>query len=78
MYKNFTELGVHLAKNLLTSLRTLFSNNIDIKVIANPLFNDFRGNSIILLFFLGLNGSDRLSLRLIYYILDLFFLRYLV
>lgn len=51
-----------MPKNLSKSLEVLFSNNINIKIYINLLFNDFGGNCIIFLFTLSLGNCDRLDL----------------
>lgn len=63
-------------ESFLRNLRVFFSNNINIKVDANSLLNDFRGNGIILLFFSCLRNNSELSARFIYQILDIFFFKH--
>lgn len=53
---------VNIAECFLKLLEVLFSNNIDIKVCADPLFDNFEDNYIIFLFFLGLDSGSSLNL----------------
>ena len=53
-----------------------FSNNIDIEVRVDPLFDDFKSNSIAFLFFPSLGSYSRISIGPIYYIPNLFLLEY--
>lgn len=65
-----------MAEYLLGPLRVFFSNNVDVKVTIDPLLDDFKSDSIVFFFFPSLSICDRVSLRSIYYIPDLFFLKY--
>ena len=67
------DLRIDSAESFPVSLGTPFSNNINIKIAADPLFNDFGDNNVVFLFFSNLKGGSRLSLRAIYYIPDFFF-----
>ena len=67
-------MGVDLPKTLSICLKAFFSNNIDVKVIINPLFKAFGGNSIFFLIFPGLSSGGELSLRTLYYISGFFIL----
>ena len=65
-----------LTESFLGPLRVSFSNDVDVKVTVDPLHNDFRSNSIVLLLFPSLSSCNGVSSRSIYYIPDLFILEY--
>ena len=69
-------MGVDLPKTLSTCLEAFFSNNIDVKVIINPLFKAHGSNSIFFLIFSGLRSGGELSLRPLYYISGFFYFDY--
>lgn len=57
-------------------MRVSFSNNVDVKVTINPLFDDLKSDNIIFLLFSSLDNCGGISLRSIDYIPELFFLKY--
>lgn len=65
-----------MAINFLRLLKKKISNNININIGVNSLFNNFGDNSIIFFFFLNLRNSNRLNTKSIYYILNLFFFKH--
>ena len=58
------------------SLGVFFSNDVDIKVTVDPLLDDFRSDSVILLLFPSLSSCDGVSSKSIHYISDLFLLEH--
>ena len=66
IYNSLADLRTDLMESLPASIGACFSNNIYIKIAANPLFNDFGDNSIVFLLFSNLRGGSRLSLKVIY------------
>lgn len=73
IYNPLANLKTNLAESFSVPLEDFFSNNINIKVIIDPLFDNFGGNGIIFLFFSNLKNSNRLSSKVIYYILYFIF-----
>lgn len=54
----------------------LFSNDIDIKIHIDLLFNDFKSYYVVFFFFSGLGSGSRLVLQAIYDVSDLFILKH--
>lgn len=71
-----TNLGSDLMESLSKFLEILFSNNINIEIAINLLFDDFIGNNIVFLFFLNLDSDSKLCKISIYHIPNLFFFKY--
>lgn len=59
-----------MAEYLPESLRVFFSDDINIKICANPLSDNFRSNYVIFLFFLDLSSGSELILQAIYDVPD--------
>ena len=76
IYNPLINLRIDLVESLPAFLRAFFCNNINIKIVADLLFNDFRSDSIVFLLFYNLRGDSRLSSKATYYILDFFFFEY--
>ena len=53
-----------------------FSNNVDVEVGIDPLFDNFGSNSVVFLLFSSLGSCSRISIRPIYFIPDLLFLEH--
>lgn len=51
-----------MTKSLLSLLRFLFSNDINIKIYINLLFDDFKSNCIIFFLLPNLSSDNRLGL----------------
>ena len=76
IYYFLTNLQTDSTDYLPGSLGVSFSNDVNVKINVYPLLNNFRSNSIVLLFFPSINSCDGVSLRSIHYISDLFFLKH--
>lgn len=60
----------------LKSLKVFFSNNINIKIYTDLLFDNFGSNCIIFLFFLNLGSKGKLILQAICNIPNFFFFKH--
>lgn len=69
-------LQANMAKCFPRFLRVFFFNDINIKICADALLDDFSSNSIVFLILFGLGCSSGLGLQAIYNVPDFFLFKY--
>lgn len=66
----------NVTENLLRYLKVLFSNDVNMEIRADSLFDNFKDNFVVFFIFPGLNNGGRLGLQAIYNIPNLLFFKH--
>ena len=71
VYDTLAYLRADLPQSLPWPIWVSFSNNVDVEVGIDPLFDNFGSDSVVLLLFPSLGSYSKISTRPVYYIPDL-------